>query len=250
MTDKTYPINEIYGPVFQGEGPLIGSQTSFVRMAGCDFDCSWCDTKYAVNPKYFGWERYPMTAQEILEKVLLLGGPDNDFYTNSAPWITLSGGNPALFVDNDLLETLGKGGATIAIETQGSRFDEWVMHPNLTMMVVSPKPPSSGMQDKFLYLPIRSAIKMRTTFELASAIKYVVFDDNDIEWVKHATQMIGLVDIPFFLSVGTDIKNPTRGDILDRMLWLQDKVVRDPDLAFYRILPQLHALQHGMNRGV
>ncbi len=246
MSDKTYPISKIHGPAFQDDGPLVGSQTSFITFAGCDFDCSWCDAKHAVDPKYFGWELYKMTAQEILEKVLLLGGPEDDFYTCSAPWITLTGGNPALFVDDDLFDALGKGGAFIAMETQGSKFDEWVMHPNLTMMVVSPKPPSSGMQSEFAYLPIRSAIKMRSTFKLASSIKYVVFDDNDLEWIKYATQSINLVDIPFFLSVGTELNNTSsRDDILDRMAWLQDRVVRDPDLAFYRILPQLHALQKG-----
>ncbi len=250
MTNKTYPINEIYGPVFQGEGVRIGDQTAFVRFAGCDWDCSWCDTKYAVNPKYPGWEKYMMTAQEILEKLLLLGGPEDNFYTNSAPWITLSGGNPALFVDDDLLETLGKQGMFIAMETQGSKFGDWVVHTNLTLLTVSPKPPSSGMQGKFLYLPIRTAVNMRSTFELASTFKYVAFDDNDLEWIKYAAGEIGITDVPFCLSAGTDIEKPTRDDILDRLAWLQDRVVRDPELAYFRVLPQLHALQHGLARGV
>jgi len=43
-------ISEIFGPTIQGEGPLIGTPTVFVRTAGCDYRCTWCDTLYAVLP--------------------------------------------------------------------------------------------------------------------------------------------------------------------------------------------------------
>src|SRR6202046_1496627 len=45
-------ISEIFGPTVQGEGPLIGRPTVFVRTAGCDYRCAWCDTLYAVLPAY------------------------------------------------------------------------------------------------------------------------------------------------------------------------------------------------------
>jgi 7-carboxy-7-deazaguanine synthase len=45
-------ISEIFGPTIQGEGPLIGRPTVFVRTGGCDYRCSWCDTLYAVLPEY------------------------------------------------------------------------------------------------------------------------------------------------------------------------------------------------------
>src|SRR5947208_16309904 len=45
-------ISEIFGPTIQGEGPLIGRPTVFVRTAGCDYRCRWCDTLYAVLPRY------------------------------------------------------------------------------------------------------------------------------------------------------------------------------------------------------
>src|SRR5260370_15944522 len=45
-------ISEIFGPTIQGEGPLIGHPTVFVRTGGCDYRCRWCDTLYAVLPEY------------------------------------------------------------------------------------------------------------------------------------------------------------------------------------------------------
>ena len=44
--NKIY-INEIFGPTIQGEGPHAGMKCNFVRVACCDFSCSWCDTKSA-----------------------------------------------------------------------------------------------------------------------------------------------------------------------------------------------------------
>src|SRR5690606_39988469 len=40
------PVIEIFGPTIQGEGMVIGQKTMFVRTAGCDYSCSWCDSAF------------------------------------------------------------------------------------------------------------------------------------------------------------------------------------------------------------
>ena len=40
------PVMEIFGPTIQGEGMVIGQKTMFVRTAGCDYSCSWCDSAF------------------------------------------------------------------------------------------------------------------------------------------------------------------------------------------------------------
>src|SRR5262249_20785234 len=61
-------ISEIFGPTIQGEGPLIGRPTVFVRTAGCDYRCAWCDTLYAVLPEYRD-EWALMTPPQIITRV-------------------------------------------------------------------------------------------------------------------------------------------------------------------------------------
>ena len=61
-------ISEIFGPTVQGEGPLIGRPTVFVRTGGCDYRCTWCDTLYAVLPAYHD-EWALMTPADIIARV-------------------------------------------------------------------------------------------------------------------------------------------------------------------------------------
>ena len=41
-------VNEIF-PSFQGEGIHTGLPTTFIRLAGCNLQCQWCDTRYALS---------------------------------------------------------------------------------------------------------------------------------------------------------------------------------------------------------
>ena len=60
------PVLEIFGPTFQGEGRAIGQKTMFVRTAGCDYHCDWCDSA-------FTWEH--MTMSPSLAEILLYWQP-------------------------------------------------------------------------------------------------------------------------------------------------------------------------------
>ena len=110
-------ISEIFGPTVQGEGPLIGKPTIFVRTGGCDYRCAWCDTLYAVLPEYSSqWT--PMTSVQILDRVKELSG--------GAPiLVTLSGGNPAMHDLEPLIEDGHREGFAFAMETQGSLPRDW-----------------------------------------------------------------------------------------------------------------------------
>ena len=83
----TIAVSEIFGPTVQGEGSVIGKPTVFVRTGGCDYRCSWCDSKFAVLPEFRStWPR--MSPEEVFAEVKRL---------SPCPiLVTLSGGNPAL----------------------------------------------------------------------------------------------------------------------------------------------------------
>ena len=137
-------ISEIFGPTIQGEGPLIGRPTVFVRTAGCDYRCSWCDTLYAVLPEYRD-EWSAMTASEILTRV-------NGLVGNQPVLISLSGGNPALQPLDDLISLAHQSGHSLAMETQGSLAQPWFA--KLDWLILSPKPPSSGMETDWAALDV------------------------------------------------------------------------------------------------
>lgn len=110
------PVLEIFGPTFQGEGRAIGQKTMFVRTAGCDYHCAWCDSAFTWD----GSEKPKrMTADEIIAELDKLGAYD---------YVTLSGGNPCLLGANmgELVVKLKARDVTLGIETQGSRWQTWL----------------------------------------------------------------------------------------------------------------------------
>ena len=113
------PVLEVFGPTIQGEGRVIGRKTMFVRTAGCDYRCSWCDSA-------FTWDGSAkediqlMSAEEIYNKLREVGG-DNFNH------VTISGGNPALIKGiQDLVDLFEEHHIQTALETQGSKFQPWM----------------------------------------------------------------------------------------------------------------------------
>lgn len=96
---KTYKINEIFYSL-QGEGFYTGTPSVFVRFSGCNLSCPFCDTDHNQGVM--------MTADEIAAAV-------NAY---PASHVVLTGGEPSLFVDDELTAALQ--GHFIAIETNGT----------------------------------------------------------------------------------------------------------------------------------
>ncbi|MBP1860503.1 7-carboxy-7-deazaguanine synthase QueE [Rhizobium herbae] len=235
-------VSEIFGPTIQGEGILIGLPTVFVRTGGCDYRCSWCDTLHAVDSAYRE-QWHPMSADEIWLEVVRLSG-------NRPLTVSLSGGNPAIQPLGPLIERGHREGYRFALETQGSVAKDWFA--DLDVLVLSPKPPSSGMATDWGAFD--------TCLEMAAdrpqiALKVVVFDDLDYAYARAAAARYP--DLPVYLQPGNHTPPPPDDDdarvdidgILDRMLWLVDKVTEDRWFEA-RVLPQLHVLLWGNKRGV
>jgi 7-carboxy-7-deazaguanine synthase len=237
---ETITISEIYGPVIQGEGAVIGKPTVFVRTGGCDYRCSFCDSLFAVLPEHRGeWER--MAAEEVFDEVRRLSeGPI---------LVTLSGGNPALQPLGGLVERGSREGYTFAIETQGTVAKDWF--GDLDHLTLSPKPPSSGMQTDWE----RLAACVRAAGERTETVmKVVVFDEADYAYAREVADRFP--GVPIYLQVGND--NPPGPDddtepdvtsLLNRYAWLSEKVLADR-WNEATVLPQLHVLVHGNKRGV
>lgn len=107
----SYPINEIFYSL-QGEGFYTGTPSIFIRFSGCNLSCGFCDTDHAAFRR--------MCASDILESIA----------SYPARHVVLTGGEPALFVDEVLLEQLHGAGKYVAIETNGThplpRGIDWI----------------------------------------------------------------------------------------------------------------------------
>lgn len=238
------PVLEIFGPTIQGEGMVIGQKTMFVRTAGCDYSCSWCDSAFTWDGSAKDDIRM-MEAEEIWHELKEIGGDNFSF-------VTISGGNPALLKNLDeLISLLKENQIKIGIETQGSRWQDWFLQ--IDELTISPKPPSSGMETNFEVLDSIFTNLQAAKFKNQVSLKVVIFDDKDLEYAKmvHARYM----SIPFYLQVGNDDLTNTNNDELVKKLllkyeWLVDRVVGDSELNDVKVLPQLHAFLWGNKRGV
>ncbi|MGJ7921073.1 7-carboxy-7-deazaguanine synthase QueE [Neobacillus sp. LXY-4] len=238
------PVMEIFGPTIQGEGMVIGQKTMFVRTAGCDYSCSWCDSAFTWDGSGKDLIKQ-MEAEEIWSELTALGGDGFSF-------VTISGGNPALLKNlSELIDLLKKKNIKIGLETQGSKWQDWFYE--IDELTISPKPPSSKMKTDFQALDsiignLRSADASHHT-----SLKVVVFDDQDYQFAKEV--YLRYPNIPFFLQVGNDDINTTENAqlialLLQKYEWLINKVMEDNEFKDVKVLPQLHTYIWGNKRGV
>lgn len=113
---KTFRVNEIFYSL-QGEGHNTGRAAVFVRFAGCNLRCSFCDTEFESYQE--------MTGARILESIS--GFP--------ARFVVLTGGEPTLQVDENFVDLLHEHGFEVAMESNGTR----PAPQNLDWLTVSPK---------------------------------------------------------------------------------------------------------------
>ena len=233
------PVLEVFGPTIQGEGRVIGRKTMFVRTAGCDYRCSWCDSA-------FTWDGSAkediqlMSAEEIYNKLREVGG-DNFNH------VTISGGNPALIKGiQDLVDLFEEHHIQTALETQGSKFQPWMTQ--IDDLTISPKPPSSNMKPN---LDILDSVIEQCVPESLN-LKVVIFDEDDFEFAKMIHHRYP--SIPFYLQVGNpyldeEVDNHT-SKLLQRYEQLVERVMTTSDMNNVYVLPQLHTLLWSNMKGV
>ena len=234
-------VSEIFGPTIQGEGALIGQPTVFVRTGGCDFRCAWCDSLHAVDADYReSWA--PMAPGAVMAEVARLSG-------DVPILVTLSGGNPAIQPLAPLIALGRARGFGFAMETQGSVARDWFS--GLDMLVLSPKPPSSGMATD--WAQVEACVEAGQGAR--AVLKLVVFDEADFAYARKAAARFP--ELPVYLQPGNHTPPPPEDDgatvdqagIDARMRWLVQRVTED---RWYqaRVLPQLHVSLWGNRRGV
>lgn len=252
MTERRFPVIELFGPTIQGEGPDAGQPCYFVRFGGCDFRCGYsnhaeanrggepdgafvCDSLHAVLPSEVRKRATLLTAGEIRERL------DDKAGDLGPRYVVFSGGNPALLELDLLVDELHGLGWTIAVETQGSRWKDWLAR--VDRVVISPKPPSS-MQ------PFRMSDLHRMLSNLSKkrvALKVPIYDDVDLDFADRVFYLNPLVG--HYLSITNDWRKPeSTEELLARYRWVIEQAQTRPHTAQARVLAQIHVLLWGNER--
>lgn len=260
MSDRSekIPVIDIFGPVIQGEGAVIGKQTYFVRTGGCDYLCSACDSMHAVDPAQISANKKVMSAKDIFDEL-----NDTFFRYYKCNMVTISGGNPLVWDLHDLVWRLLNEGKVIAVETQGSIYKPWL--EACKYVTVSPKGPGMvGPKNDIKSIDHVLAFlgNWRAARKIPGAkltIKIPVFDRADLQFAN--TLLVSMHEESHwhetYLSTGNSWVDPQgqttleqqRTNLLQRYSEITKMVITEfPLLAECTILPQLHVLVWGNAR--
>ncbi len=141
----------------QGEGFHQGKAAYFIRLAGCDVGCVWCDVKESWDK-----ELYP---EQALDQIV----------TNAKKYpgrlVVITGGEPTLYNLEDLTRDLQAEGFLTNIETSGSH-------------------PLTGSWDWICLSPKKFKAPLDGFPELAHELKIIVFNKSDFAWAEKYAALV------------------------------------------------------------
>ena len=154
-------LTEIYKSV-QGESSFAGLPCIFVRLAGCNLRCAWCDSEYTFT----GGHKSSM--EEVMGRVRKLA---------PVKLVEITGGEPMLQEREvvPLMQKLLDDGYEVLIETSGERPLENV--PKAIHKIVDVKCPASGEGGSF-------RISNLDALTAADEVKFVIADRADYEFAR------------------------------------------------------------------
>lgn len=213
---------EIFDSI-DGEGIRIGQPATFIRLAGCNLRCSYCDTVYSLFGEETPCEYTKMTIDEIISKV-------NTSYKR----ITLTGGEPLIHDESrQLVNRLTEMGCEVNIETNGAvdivKFLDSITHKDKLFFTIDYKLPSSGMTDKMLW---DNFLNLRPR----DVIKFVAGSEEDIELTIEIVKKLKKVysKMPhIFIGAVYGMLDAKR---------LVDVILKEPVLSDARFQVQLHKI--------
>lgn len=141
----------------QGEGTHTGKPSYFIRLAGCDVNCHWCDVKDS-------WDTHENQYKTVKEIV-------NDVLKSPAETIIITGGEPLMHDLSDLTYALKEKNKKIHLETSGTH-------------------PISGTFDWICFSPKKFKKPLDNFFEISDELKIIIFNDSDFKWAEDILKKI------------------------------------------------------------
>jgi organic radical activating enzyme len=156
VVPTTLPVMETFYSI-QGEGYHQGKAAYFIRLAGCDVGCVWCDVKESWDAS-----QHPhLRVEEIVRQAA----------SHPARLAVVTGGEPLLHDCTELTARLKEAGFQTNIETSGSS-------------------PISGKWDWVCLSPKKFKFPLPEVVPLANELKVVIFNSSDFKWAeRYAAQV-------------------------------------------------------------
>jgi organic radical activating enzyme len=155
MSQKLPVMERFY--TIQGEGVHSGCPAYFIRLAGCDVGCVWCDVKESWNA-----EEHPLlTVEELIADVISAG----------ANRVIVTGGEPLMHDLTALTSGLRARAIAVHLETSG-------VHP------------LSGEWNWITFSPKKFKRPTEEIFQKAHEMKVIVFHPSDIAWAEELSQKL------------------------------------------------------------
>lgn len=150
------PVMEHFYTI-QGEGFHSGRPAYFIRLAGCDVGCSWCDVK----------ESWKVNEDQVMKIDALI----KEINKTEAQFVVITGGEPLLYDLNPLTKQLKDKGYEIAIETSGSSS-------------------YSGYFDWVCLSPKKFKNPLPEIYEKANELKIIAFNNHDFKWALEEAKKV------------------------------------------------------------
>jgi 7-carboxy-7-deazaguanine synthase len=145
---ESLPVMEQFYTL-QGEGVYSGCPAYFIRLAGCDVGCVWCDVKESWNASDHPKKEISALVEEVVE--------------SGANRVIITGGEPLMHNLDTLTRLLREKGIKTHIETSGTH-------------------PLSGEWDWITFSPKKFKKPTEEIFQVANELKVIVFHPSDIQW--------------------------------------------------------------------
>lgn len=141
----------------QGEGKHVGVAAYFVRIAGCNVACEWCDSKSSWNAEN--------------HKILHIDDILNSVIKTPATTVVITGGEPTMYNLEPLTNLLKKHGINVFLETSGTN--------NIT-----------GFWDWICLSPKQNMPPLHSVFLNADELKVVIYSDDDFLWAEQCAKKV------------------------------------------------------------
>ena len=173
------PIIEIFSS-FQGEGLLIGERQIFVRFAGCNLNCNYCDTNDSKSEK----SGTLITPMEVTEEINRLITPD-------CKTISFTGGEPSLYPEF-ISEVAKNFSLKIMLETNGTLPDKINSIEKLDIVSLDIKLPEhfDGDFDNSIFLNEIKSLTLLMKKSINVYCKVVILPSTKIKSFKEVVEKL------------------------------------------------------------